>query len=145
MKEAMEGPKVQKVMQYGQEKKAVGFIVPEMRQLYDLPPMPTAFGRVNYRRKPPAALLNSTTLHSRMQDSTQNVDTIQTQFEANSGIAVADDVLAPDVIEELWRFCVESTVYFATKKGGIYMGGCECAVSFVCVILSRESTHSAML
>ena len=68
MKEAMEGPKVQKVMAYGQEKKAVGFIVPEMRKEFDLPPMPTAFGRVNHRRTPPAALLESTTLHPRMLD-----------------------------------------------------------------------------
>jgi hypothetical protein len=125
MKEAMEGPDVQTVMQYGQEKKAVGFIVPEIRENYGFPAMPTAFGRVNYRRKPPAALLDSTSLHPRMLDSTQNLDAIQMQFEANNGIAVADDVLTPDVVDELWRFCVESTVYFATKKGGIYMGGCE--------------------
>jgi hypothetical protein len=125
MKEAMEGPEVQQVMQYGQEKKAIGFIVPEIRDNYGFPAMPTAFGRVNYRRKPPASLLNSTSLHPRMLDSTKNLDAIQTQFDANNGIAVADDVLTPDVVDELWRFCVESTVYFATKKGGIYMGGCE--------------------
>ena len=32
-------------------------------------------------------------------------------------------MLTPEVVEELWKFCVESTVYFATKKGGIYTAG----------------------
>lgn len=36
---------------------------------------------------------------------------------------MADEVLTPEVVEELWKFCVESTVYFATKKGGIYTAG----------------------
>ena len=125
MKEAMEGPNVQQVMHYGQEKKAIGFIIPELREKHDLPAMPTAFGRVNYRRPVPPALLAKTPLHTRMVEDTENINSIQSQFDANNGIAVADDVLTPEVVDELWRFCVESTVYLRTKKGGIYMGGCE--------------------
>ena len=123
MREAMEGPKVQEIMSYGQEKKAAGFIIPEMRKQYDLPAMPTAFGRVNYRRPTPAVLLQGSALHPHMVETSAHIDDLQTQFDANNGIAVADDVLSPEVVEELWRFCIESTVYFATKKGGIYMGG----------------------
>ena len=84
--------------------------------------MPTAFGRVNYRR-PVQIELSETTLHaSAMQPDA--IESVQDQFVGiNNGIAVADNMLRPSVIEELWKFCVESTVYFDTKKGGIYMGG----------------------
>jgi hypothetical protein len=122
MRIAMESSRVQKVLAYGQVKKAAGFVLPDMRKQYGLPAMPTAFGRVNYRR-PVQIELSETTLHaSAMQPDA--IESVQNQFIGiNDGIAVADNMLRPSVIEELWKFCVESTVYFDTKKGGIYMGG----------------------
>eukprot|EP01044_Picomonas_judraskeda_P003958 COSAG03_NODE_338_length_8851_cov_33.536106_13_plen_87_part_00 len=36
-----------------------------------------------------------------MLHSNQNIESIHAQFEENNGIAVADDVLTPEVIQEL--------------------------------------------
>ena len=87
MRQAMESPELSEIMPYGQEKKAVGFIIPEMREQYNLPAMPTTFGRLIHRR-PVQIDLNASTLGLDARAQAQ-VDAIQAQFHANNGIAVS--------------------------------------------------------
>ena len=87
MRQAMESPELSEIMPYGQEKKAVGFIIPEMREQYNLPAMPTTFGRLIHRR-PVQIDLNASTLGPDAQ-ALPRVEAVQAQFHANNGIAVS--------------------------------------------------------
>lgn len=57
-------------------------------------------------------------------------------FRSGPGIVFVDDVLTPQALGDLWRFCLESTVWFDFQHAGGYLGA-YVEEGFICPLLAQ--------
>jgi tetratricopeptide (TPR) repeat protein len=76
----------------------------------------SSYNRVIYRRPPKPG--NGPAINPHLDDA----DIIRRFTETRPGIVWVDDVLTPETLQELYRYCLESTVWFDYRHPAGYVG-----------------------